>query len=218
MKFDIYKKVPLNIFQFYETENEKINGYITKELNKEFNYFLFNEFECENFILNNFSNDIYNSYKSLIPIEYKKDLWKYCILYKYGGIYLDINLFCNITLINLIDNNLFTYEKDYYNNKNIIYTKFIITKENNIIFKEAIYRIVDNIKNNYYGINYTYPTGSGLLTIILKKYNIKAYLYYDGYNIIYNKKNVIIKRYDNTNDETYKLLWICKKIYKKLII
>ena len=32
MKFDIYKKVPLNIFQFYETENEKINGYIIKEL------------------------------------------------------------------------------------------------------------------------------------------------------------------------------------------
>jgi mannosyltransferase OCH1-like enzyme len=215
MKFDIYKKIPLNIFQFYKNENDKINGYILKEYNKEFNYFLFNEIECEKFIYNFFSLEIYNTYISLIPLEYKIDLWKYCILYKYGGIFIDNDLFCNIKLINLIDNNLFTYEKDYYYNINIIYTGFIITKEYNKIFLILINEIVNNVKNKFYGKNFTYPTGSGLLTKIFNNHNIKSYLYYDGYNILYKNQIIMRKYYNIKRSEKYKSMWISKKIYEK---
>ena len=41
-------------------------------------------------VKNNFESDVLYAYDSLIPSSYKSDLFRYCILYKYGGIYLDI--------------------------------------------------------------------------------------------------------------------------------
>ena len=98
--FGIYAKVPLNIFQCYnkkllnDDDDINLNIQTIKDYNPEFNYNLFDEYtDCNKFILNNYPDYVYNAYNQLIPIEYKNDLWKYCILYKYGGIYIDINFY-----------------------------------------------------------------------------------------------------------------------------
>ena len=222
--FGICKKIPLFIFQSYNeylTDKNIENIYYLKQYNPEFIFYCFSEKECEYFIKNNFSIYIYNAYKSLIPFEYKRDLWKYCILYKYGGIYIDIDLIPNnFKLIELTSNNYFTLETDYYYNKKLIYTGFIITRPNNILFLHAINNIIDNISNKYYGITASYPTGSGLLTNINNTYNIiKTTIDFNGKYIIYkyNRMNKIIF-YNNINNHSYKYLWNCKRIYnaKKL--
>jgi len=216
--FGIYNKVPLNIFQCYNKKllEEDINNIKTiKNYNPEFNYFLFNENkDCSKFIFDNYPDYVFNAYNNLIPAEYKIDLWKYCILYKYGGIFIDINLYCNYKLINFINNNFFASEIDYYHNKLLIYSGFIITKANNPIFLRAINIIIDNIKNNYYGISEHYPTGSGLLGMIFSNNRLKSNIYYDGSSIYY--KNIIIMRKYNKIDKNnyYKLLWLRKNIYK----
>jgi mannosyltransferase OCH1-like enzyme len=217
--FGIYKKVPLNIFQCYNKQllNNEINNNIKsiKDYNPEFNYFLFDELtDCKKFIFDNYPHYVLKAYEQLIPIEYKNDLWKYCILYKYGGIFIDTKFYCNYKLINFIDNNFFASENDYYYNKLIIYSGFIITKENNPIFLRAINTIINNIKNNYYGINDTYPTGSGLLGLIFANNRLKSNLIYDGSNILY-KNHIIMKTYNKIEKkEYYKLLWLSKNIYK----
>ena len=135
--FGIYNKVPLNIFQAGINKNE-ISNYQLILINPEFNYFFFDENDCLSFIKNNYSYDIYKAYISLIPIDYKFDLWKYCILYKYGGIYIHDKFECNLKLINLIDNNFFVSDKNYYYNKLLINTDFIVSIPNNPIFKTVI--------------------------------------------------------------------------------
>jgi mannosyltransferase OCH1-like enzyme len=62
------KKCPECIFKFYSDE------------------------DCELFIKNNFNKDVYNAYKKINPIygAMKADFFRYCVLYKEGGIYLDI--------------------------------------------------------------------------------------------------------------------------------
>ena len=211
--FGIYIKVPLNIFQCGIDKTMISLDLI--ENNKEFNYFFFNETDCEKFILNNYPHDVYNAYKSLIPLDYKMDLWKYCILYKYGGIYIHNKFKDNIKMIELIDNNFFVSYKNHYYNKLLINTDFIIAKKNNPIFIIAINEIIKNIKNNYYGIDATYPTGSGLLGKIFKDNNYSAYLYYDGNNISF-KKTIIMKTKDDYKNNNYTFsLWITKKIYIK---
>lgn len=212
--FGIYIKVPLNIFQ---CGIDKTNiSFELMENNKEFNYFFFDEKDCENFILNNYPDDVYNAYNSLIPFDYKIDLWKYCILYKYGGIYIHNKFKNNIKLIELIDNNFFAKYKNHYYNKLLINNDFIITKKNNPIFITAINEIVNNIKNNFYGIDATFPTGAGLLGKIFKDNNYHAYLNYDGIKITF-KKTIIMKKKDDYNEDNYftTSLWLSKKIYNK---
>jgi mannosyltransferase OCH1-like enzyme len=209
--FGIYMKVPLNIFQC--GIDKKMISLDLIENNKEFNYFFFDENDCEKFILHNYPDDVYKAYKLLIPFDYKIDLWKYCVLYKYGGIYIHHKFKDNIKMINLIDNNFFVNYKNYYYNKLLINTDFIITKINNPIFMIAINEIIKNVNNKYYGIDVTYPTGAGLLGKIFKENNYKAYLNYDGKNISF-KKTIIMKTKDNYQDDNYTVsLWITKNIY-----
>jgi len=214
--FGIYIKVPLNIFQCGIDKKMISNDLI--ENNKEFNYFFFDEQDCENFILNNYPDNVYNAYKSLIPFDYKMDLWKYCILYKYGGIYIHNKFKNNIKLIELIDNNFFVNYKNHYYNKLLISNDFIITKKNNPIFMIAINEIIKNINNNYYGVDMTYPTGAGLLGKIINNnlFPVPIYLNYDGKNILF-KKTIIMKTKDdyNNNNNNSLYLWLTKKIYDK---
>lgn len=48
--------------------------------------------DCDIFIKNNFEEKVYNAYKSINDVygAMKADFFRYCVLYKIGGIYLDI--------------------------------------------------------------------------------------------------------------------------------
>jgi mannosyltransferase OCH1-like enzyme len=174
LKHDItnHKIIPLNIFQTWFTLNlsqgmkECVDS--IKHLNPEFNYYLYDDAMCRQFIKDNFYKDVLNSYDSLIPGAYKADLWRYCILYTYGGIYLDIKFkpVNGFKFINLIDKEHFTMDVISHNiTKNSwgLYNAFIITKKNNPILLKCIETIVNNVKNKYYGDNYLHPTGPALL-------------------------------------------------------
>ena len=83
--------IPLNIFQTWWTKEfltpsmfESVNTIKTN--NPKFNYQLFDDTDCCNFIQKNYGNDVLNAYNTLIPGAYKADLWRYCVLYKLGGI------------------------------------------------------------------------------------------------------------------------------------
>ena len=87
--------IPLNIFQTWWTKEnltpcmfQCIN--IIKNNNPRFNYRLFDDNDCREFIEKNFNSVVLKAYDSLIPGAYKADLWRYCVLFKLGGIYLDI--------------------------------------------------------------------------------------------------------------------------------
>ena len=58
-------------------------------------HYLFNDADCRAFIMNQYPPDVLMAYDRLIPTAFKADLWRYCVLYKYGGVYLDIKLTAN---------------------------------------------------------------------------------------------------------------------------
>ena len=53
-------------------------------------YYLYNDADCRAFIRSAFPPDVVAAYDRLIPTAFKADLWRYCVLYKFGGVYLDI--------------------------------------------------------------------------------------------------------------------------------
>jgi mannosyltransferase OCH1-like enzyme len=164
--------IPLNIFQTWRTK--KLPPYMlkcaknVKNMNPQFKYHLFDNKDCYYFIKANFPEEVANAYISLIPGAYKADLWRYCVLYKLGGIYLDIKYKCinNFNFMALTEQEYFV--KDFDGSGSGTYNALIVAKPGNSILLNCINDIVEHVRIKYYG-------GSLSITgpLLLGKYSTK---------------------------------------------
>ena len=224
--------VPLKIYQTWHTKKLPPNMFKNiidiKNKHPRFEYFLFDDNDCREFIKNNFSEEVLWAFDKLIPGAYKADLWRYCILYKQGGIYLDIKFKCinGFRMIALT-------EKEYFVNdinKIGIYNGLIVSKPGNQILLNCINDIVNNVKNKFYGEGCLYPTGPMLIDKYFNdKYKRENELNMETLNISSTEKQHLIKYnntyifcvYNNYRDEQkifqkkehYGILWTNKNIY-----
>jgi mannosyltransferase OCH1-like enzyme len=150
---------------------------------------------CREFIKNNFDEDVVCAFDNLIPGAYKADLWRYCILYKKGGVYIDIKFKCDnhFNLMDLTDKEYFV--RDIKSSGEGIFNGVIVCKPNNEKLYLCIQQIVKNVNTQNYGDNTLQPTGP----MLLKKYftqneldAIELKLSIDGDIQQINKNNVII--------------------------
>jgi mannosyltransferase OCH1-like enzyme len=144
-------EIPYNIFQtwhtldlpFYMNENAEL----LKSTNDAFNYYIYDDSMCREFIKSYYDDDTLFAFDSLIPGAYKADLWRYCILYVYGGIYLDIKYKCvnDFKLSTLLNKE--HYVKDYYDG---IYQALLVCLPKNKILMNCIHQIIINVKTKSY--------------------------------------------------------------------
>ena len=118
------------------------------DLNPEYSYHFFDDKAQRKFIQKYFSRDVLDAYDNLIPGAFKSDLWRYCILYRFGGIYVDISTVCQIPLDQIIQlNDEFISVLDRPTSRTAIYNAFIACIPRHPFLKEAIDMIVENVKN-----------------------------------------------------------------------
>jgi mannosyltransferase OCH1-like enzyme len=230
---DVYNSViPLNLYTCWHTNElpslmcENYN--LLLQNNPEFNHCIYDENMCRNFLIENFDKTVIESYDKLIPCAFKADLWRYCVLYVNGGIYIDIKYQCtnNFKLIALTEKEHWVLDVD----KNGIYNALIVCKSGNKILLNAINQIVKNVKTNFYGNNSLDITGPRLLANFFtkeEKQKLELYHYYtiidnkiNEYYIVYNDK-IILRFYKNYRVEQskkqklehYSILWEKKYIY-----
>jgi mannosyltransferase OCH1-like enzyme len=220
--------IPLNLYTCWHTKElpplMKQNYEQLKIDNPEFNHFLYDEDDCRDFIKNNFDESVLNAYNSLIPSSYKSDLWRFCILYVNGGVYLDIKYKCvnGFKFISLTEKEHFVRDRP----EDCVYTALIVTLPKNEILLKCINQIVENVKNRYYGINSLYPTGPGLLGSFFTNNEIQNLEPFftsinEGYYYIVYKDTKILDFYPEYRDEQsknqknkpYYILWDEKNIY-----
>jgi mannosyltransferase OCH1-like enzyme len=219
---DYIPDIPLTIYQTWCTKNLPPKMLDTVELlkrqNPEFKHYLYDDDECINFIKENFPEEVLNAYNSLIPVAYKADLWRLCILYINGGIYMDIKFSCvnGFKLIELTENDHFVLDRQNHfsiNTHKPIYNAMMVSKKNNPFLLLGIKKIVENVKNKYYGENPLYPTGPGMLSEVLlnNNLNINIDLFHEktGKYLIYKNRFVISVVYPEYRDEQ-------KTVYKKI--
>jgi len=223
--------IPRDIYQTWFTKElpqkmrERVE--LLKSQNPRFNHYLYDDNDCREFIRNNFRPDVLNAYDSLIPGAYKADLWRLCILFINGGIYLDIKLICvnGFRLIELTENNHFVKDRP----NNAIFNTLMVSQKGNIFLYKAIRQIVENVNNKYYGNTPLSPTGPEMLgsVVINNKLcvNIDMTHYEGGGYIIYKNRFVISTEYPEYNNERtnsynsintkrYDKLWENRNIYK----
>lgn len=87
--------IPKKIYQSWKTkelpENMKANVEKLRAMNPEYEYELYDDDDCKRFLLENFGENYANAFDSVLPGVFKCNIWKYAILYKQGGVYLDLD-------------------------------------------------------------------------------------------------------------------------------
>ena len=221
--------IPLNIFQTWVSK--KVPPLMAQSMlhikknNPRFNYFLFDDNDCREFIRTHFKPDVLDAYDRLIPGAYKADLWRYCILFIKGGIYLDIKYrpLNGFKFINLTESEHFVYDTNGVD----IYNALMVCLPGNQILFQSIRRIVENVKNKFYGNSFLEPTGPKLLTNFISANHANVDLKHKelnnniNYRIIYFHDIPILKSYNGHATERdkysrkkhYSILWQERRVY-----
>lgn len=195
--------IPKIFYQSWDIDlPEQITDINNKFIPKDFEYKRFNLIEIRDYLKNNWGNEVLYVFDNYKKIPHKIDLWRYCILYDTGGIYMDVDCVLLDNIDDLLENcNCFFTS----NNRGVkdIFNGFLGTFPKNPIYKEIIDFMIK--KKNNFNNDYFYNCKE-LYNIIDKYIDFEVYKY-DNYlfkekifigNSLTNTKSIFLnKNIDN---------------------
>jgi mannosyltransferase OCH1-like enzyme len=215
--------IPKNIYICYKTKI--IPKYIIPNIKKiypDYNIKLYDDNDCIGFLKKEYDQEYVDVFNSLKDGPIKADFWRVCILYKYGGIYSDLDLehIKNINDVIDKDTSFVTCitEKNYRKanpSMGMFNPCFILSKPNHKVLKQAI-----DVYLNYYRTNkpynyFSYSITNILADILKKEINInndtKEGIYYDKDNNKYEFLSEMVPK-NGKNGKNGKN-WNSKKAY-----
>jgi len=158
----IKPQIPRVIHQTYKTNDlpTEISEVVQrlKDMNPTFEYKFYNDKDCVGFIKENYDEETLNLYSSINPNygSAKSDFFRYLLMYKVGGVYLDIKSCTTKPLEEVLlptDEYLLTHWEglDWADELKYYFGEFqnwhIICKPNHPFLKRVIEIVKDNIKN-----------------------------------------------------------------------
>jgi len=162
--FELNKNIPKVIYLSYKTKD--IPSYIIpnwKKLYPDYEIKLYDNQDCIDFLSKEYGQEFVDLFNYIQDGPIKADFWRLCMLYKYGGIYSDIDVepLVNIETILEKDVSFLTCVSAI---KNQLNPHFIISKPNHDILKQCIDKYIEMYRNK---ISYSYWTYS-IVTIFEK--------------------------------------------------
>jgi mannosyltransferase OCH1-like enzyme len=120
-----------------------------KNLNPLYEIRLFDDALCENFLLEEFSELHQSIFKFIPDGPIKSDFWRVCIIYKYGGIYVDADIHPLVPLKEFLlhDSDFVTCMTKHNQNFN---PHFIAARKNDPILKECIEEYIEFYNKRQY--------------------------------------------------------------------
>jgi mannosyltransferase OCH1-like enzyme len=222
--------IPKHVYQTWGSydipKNIKEGMVSLRKKNRDFTYHFYDDDDCRDFIKSNFGDRVLNAYNTLKPGAYKADLWRYCIMYIKGGIYLDIkyDTYGDFKLNELIDQEY--YVNDIPGGGGGIFNALLVSEPGNEIYKKCIDRIVENVENRYYGESSLEITGPLLLRKIMdenenylktRKYDIENIKHPGNCRICRNEQIIFrvhkVKEYYKNYKNHYDKLYKERKVY-----
>ena len=133
-----------------------------KTANPGFRHFLYSESDCRTFISTHFGNDVLTAYDTLILSAFKTDLWKYCVLFKCGGVFVDIKYIPvrGFSFLDILHRNHLVLDDE----RTGIHTDFMACEPGLPLLAQCISRIVRHVQTQFYGSSPSEVTGSKLIT------------------------------------------------------
>jgi mannosyltransferase OCH1-like enzyme len=103
-------KIPKIIHQTHYSDNpdSPIRKVVSdlRDMNPDWDYRFYNDYECFKFVRDNYNERILKAYNSINPIygAAKADFFRYLLMFKFGGVYLDIKSTATEPLNHIIGN------------------------------------------------------------------------------------------------------------------
>lgn len=132
-------------------------------------YHLYCGEKLEEIIKNNFNKDIFTAYKKLKPYACKADLARYCLLYLYGGLYIDLNIYFVDTIPNLDKLKFFAFRDFHKMSKQSwsVQNGIMYSLPKSKVVKNAIDLIVKHCREEYYGVQCVDVSATTILGIAI---------------------------------------------------
>jgi mannosyltransferase OCH1-like enzyme len=160
--------IPKVLYQTYKTSKLplifKWHIYRLKKRNPDYDYQFYDDDRVETFILNEFGEDIFKLFKRINIGAAKADFFRYAILYKKGGIYLDIDSRILHEIDNFIEQDDKAVISYHENNKKYFIQYALFFEADHPFLKRTLDLIIDNIRNNTYPYNTHKMTGPTVYT------------------------------------------------------
>jgi hypothetical protein len=165
--------IPKIIYQSWKkkelpAEMQKVSNRV-RDMNPNYEYQFFDDNDCREYLLNNFGVNYANAFDSLIPGAFKCDFWRYAILYKEGGVYIDLDMTPVVPLDSILrENDEFVSVVDRTMHGMVgIYQAFIACKPGHPILKHCLDISFANIvtkrgNNFFYSLCITGPCVAGV--------------------------------------------------------
>lgn len=96
--------IPKIIWQTYKLPEGQLEEYMTDAIaswkyhNPEYEYRYMDDKQAEEFVLNEYGQEMYDLFIKCPIGVMRADMWRYLIIYKYGGVYTDLDTICRIPI------------------------------------------------------------------------------------------------------------------------
>lgn len=192
--------IPKIIWQTYKTPYKDLPNYIKeainswKNLNPEYEYKYFDDSQIDEFVLKEFGQDWYNLFINVPLGVMKADIWRYMVLYKYGGVYADIDTICNKSIKLWVDDKYDLIVSDDGDGQSFCQLTFAANK-NHIILKTVLdYIFVKLQKADYNSIDFVHQTTgvviwSKAIRDVLKFKPQDPFFFYNAFNVSKNAQH-----------------------------
>jgi hypothetical protein len=223
----------LNVFQIFDRKNEvpEIVKKNIMSLNENINYQLFDFEDGKKFINDNFEPNIANRLveriNNLRRFAHKSDLLRYCLLYKLGGVYIDIDLKPLVPFRDIIKDYNFVSQlpcqkrinpENDYPYKHIVNGFIYSEKNNGFLFNEIKFLMkMGSYSKHYIPCNHFYQNMSAYCNMIpyseikigdkIFYFNVEIKKNDEKYQIVDKDNNILI----NSNGHDYPKGIIYKK-------
>jgi mannosyltransferase OCH1-like enzyme len=212
-----------------------INLYnVQLEINTDYELFYFSKEDRDEFIKDLNQVHVTTTYEKLVPPTYKCDLFKYLLMYNYGGVYFDFSMQSLIPLKTLIYTFKEVLAKDFGSQEGLC-SGFMASIKGTSLMEGAIERCISNVRYNLmceeplnvtgpsmFGAIYRRKIGSDFITtgnlgdVFVYEFKDPDYIYDGDVPVIKiripNHYSLLYKPGDD--DLYYAKLWKEKRIYK----
>lgn len=164
--------IPKQIFQTFKNRNlpwlTQFHIWNLKRKNPDYQYFFYDDKAIDNFLSQNFDQKTVNAYKKLTIGAAKADFFRYAILYKKGGVYLDIDSLISTKLDDFIlpnDEAIISFESHGTH-----YCQWaLFFNAGHPFLKHVLDDIIENIEDNKFPNDVHQTTGPSAFTLAIKK-------------------------------------------------
>lgn len=164
--------IPKVIYQTYVNDRlpfiTKVFIWWMKQQNKDYRYEFYDDARIDRFLKEEYPQEVFNAYSKLAIGAAKADFFRYAVLYKYGGVYVDIDGAIIRPLSDIIqDDDVAVLSREIHSGLFVQWA--LIYDKGHPFMLRTLNRCIENINKNKSPNNVLYMTGPNVYSEVINE-------------------------------------------------